>query len=41
MFANAGIGERVWLPSQTAKEGEYVKPDLTVSFCIADPFESR
>ena len=30
VFANAGIGERVWLPTSTPKEGLFVKPDLTV-----------
>jgi NAD(P)-dependent dehydrogenase (short-subunit alcohol dehydrogenase family) len=31
VFANAGVGERVWLPSHTPKEGEFVKPNLMVS----------
>jgi NAD(P)-dependent dehydrogenase (short-subunit alcohol dehydrogenase family) len=31
VFANAGIGERVWLPSAVATEEDFVRPDLRVS----------
>jgi NAD(P)-dependent dehydrogenase (short-subunit alcohol dehydrogenase family) len=30
VFSNAGVGERVWLPTVTPQSGEFVKPDLTV-----------
>jgi NAD(P)-dependent dehydrogenase (short-subunit alcohol dehydrogenase family) len=33
VFANAGIGEKIWLDRQTPMEGDYVKPNLLVSFC--------
>jgi NAD(P)-dependent dehydrogenase (short-subunit alcohol dehydrogenase family) len=32
LFANAGVGERVWVPNTTSSlEGEYIKPDLSVN----------
>jgi NAD(P)-dependent dehydrogenase (short-subunit alcohol dehydrogenase family) len=30
VFANAGVGERVWLPTITPADGEFSKPDLSV-----------